>query len=220
MNGFSLEDMVFRLAVAVVLGGVIGFERESQDRPAGLRTHILVCAGAALFTLCSYQIAGTRFDPARVTAQIVTGMGFLGAGTIIRQGNSVRGLTTAASMWTVSAIGIAAAIGGDMLYLAICASVLVFATLSVVRRIEHSRLFTHGERVLLATVRDTSDSLCGVLTILTHARAQIRGVASEEGADGTSQIVRVRIRMPRGFDEDSVGLELAGNENVIYFSWE
>ncbi len=220
MEGLSLADMILRLAVAVVLGGLIGLEREAHDRPAGLRTHILVCAGAALFTLCSYQIAGTRFDPGRVTAQIVTGMGFLGAGTIIRQGNIVRGLTTAASMWTVSAIGIAVAIGGDMLYLAVAASALVFVTLSVVRYIEGSRLLNRGERLLVVTVRDSPESLYALLAVLAHHGVRIRVVGSEEGADGASQLVRVRMRVAQDFDEHSLGVDLAANENVISYMWE
>jgi len=220
MDNIPLSDMLIRLAVAVVLGGLIGLERETHDRPAGLRTHILVCAGAALFTLCSYQIAGTRFDPGRVTAQIVTGMGFLGAGTIIRQGNIVRGLTTAASMWTVSAIGIAVAIGGEMLYLAIAASTLVFVTLSVVRYVEDSRLLKRGERLLVATVRNSAESLYALLAVLARHGVRIRVVGSEEAADGASQLVRVRMRVAQDFDEDSLGADLAANENVINYTWE
>ncbi len=114
------DDNLFRLALAGVLGGVIGFERELRDREAGLRTHMLVCVGSALFTIVSaYGFRGflesgdqvIRADPTRIAAQIVTGIGFLGAGAIIRQGLSVRGLTTAATLWVAAAIGIAAGAG-------------------------------------------------------------------------------------------------------------
>ena len=145
--------MVLKLVVAVAFGGLIGIERETHGRPAGLRTHILVCVGATLFTLCSYNIAGHKFDPGRITAQIVTGIGFLGAGTIIHQGSVVRGLTTAASVWTVAAIGIAVAIGGQMLLLALVASVLAFGTLNLGSRIEKRILATHEDRFLTLTVR-------------------------------------------------------------------
>ncbi len=113
-------DNLARLAVAAGLGGVIGFERELREREAGLRTHILVCVGSALFTIVSaYGFEGflnsgeqvVRADPTRIAAQIVTGIGFLGAGAIIRQGISVRGLTTAATLWVSAAIGIAAGAG-------------------------------------------------------------------------------------------------------------
>jgi putative Mg2+ transporter-C (MgtC) family protein len=112
--------LVLRLAIAAGLGAVIGVERELRERGAGLRTHLLVCVGSALFTVVSaygfreFIVAGAnsgRIDPTRIAAQIVTGVGFLGAGAIIRQGFSVRGLTTAATLWLVAAIGMAAGAG-------------------------------------------------------------------------------------------------------------
>src|SRR3954464_12313231 len=104
--------ILLRLGVAAVLGGAIGLERELRERGAGLRTHTVVCVGSALFTLVSaYAFVGPRVDPTRVAAQIVSGIGFLGAGAIIRQGLSVRGLTTAATLWLVAAIGMASGAG-------------------------------------------------------------------------------------------------------------
>ena len=112
--------VLLRLFVAAVLGGAIGMERELRERGAGLRTHLVVCVGSALFTLVSaygfrdFIAAGSvyaRVDPTRIAAQIVSGIGFLGAGAIIRQGLSVRGLTTAATLWLVAAIGMAAGAG-------------------------------------------------------------------------------------------------------------
>src|SRR3954462_8984942 len=109
-----------RLTLAAVLGGAIGFERELRDREAGLRTHLLVCLGSALFTVVSaygfreFLTSGdqvVRADPTRIAAQIVTGIGFLGAGAIIRQGGSIRGLTTAATLWVAAAIGMATGAG-------------------------------------------------------------------------------------------------------------
>jgi len=107
-------EVLLRLFVAAVLGGVIGLERELRERQAGLRTHLVVSVGSALFTLVSaygFIDFGVRVDPTRIAAQIVTGIGFLGAGAIIRQGLSVRGLTTAATLWLVAAIGMAAGAG-------------------------------------------------------------------------------------------------------------
>jgi putative Mg2+ transporter-C (MgtC) family protein len=95
-----------------VLGGLIGLERELREREAGLRTHLLVSVGAALFTIAgAYGFDSVRVDPTRIAAQIVTGIGFLGAGAIIRQGFSVRGLTTAATLWVVAAVGLASGAG-------------------------------------------------------------------------------------------------------------
>ena len=113
-SSISLDwyEALLRLALAGALGGLIGLERELRDREAGLRTHLLVSVGAALFTIVgAYGFASIRTDPTRVAAQIVTGIGFLGAGAIIRQGSSVRGLTTAATLWVVAAVGLAAGAG-------------------------------------------------------------------------------------------------------------
>jgi putative Mg2+ transporter-C (MgtC) family protein len=112
--------VVLRLAVAAMLGGAIGVERELRDREAGIRTHLLVSLGSALFTILSaygfheFLASGAsvvRADPTRIAAQIVTGIGFLGAGAIIREGLSIRGLTTAATLWVVAAIGMACGAG-------------------------------------------------------------------------------------------------------------
>src|SRR5438067_561616 len=114
------DEALLRLSLAAVLGGMIGFERELREREAGLRTHLLVSLGSALFTIVSaygfrdFLTSGAgvvRTDPTRIAAQIVTGIGFLGAGAIIRQGFSVRGLTTAATLWVVAAIGMASGAG-------------------------------------------------------------------------------------------------------------
>ena len=112
--------VTFRLGLAAILGGAIGVERELRDREAGIRTHLLVSLGSALFTIVSaygfheFLTSGgniVRTDPSRIAAQIVTGIGFLGAGAIIRSGLSVRGLTTAATLWVVAAIGMACGAG-------------------------------------------------------------------------------------------------------------
>src|ERR687883_174404 len=106
----SVQDveLMLRVVLGFILGGVIGYEREVIQRPAGLRTHMLVAAGAAAFTIAStygFVGQGTARDPARVAAQIVAGVGFLGAGTIWRTSSTVRGLPTAASIWLVAAVG-------------------------------------------------------------------------------------------------------------------
>jgi len=107
--------LVFRIVLASLFGALIGLEREHANRPAGLRTHVLVCVGACLTMLTSEyvgkHIATTPFDVTRLGAQVISGIGFLGAGTIIRNGNTVKGLTTAASIWAVACVGLATGIG-------------------------------------------------------------------------------------------------------------
>ena len=123
-------ELMLRILMAFALGGVIGYERETIQRPAGLRTHMLVAAGSAAFTIVSIYAfvgQGTVRDPARVAAQIVAGVGFLGAGTIWRTSSTVRGLTTAASIWLVAAVGML--VGTGLYVLAIFTTVCGFAAL-------------------------------------------------------------------------------------------
>jgi putative Mg2+ transporter-C (MgtC) family protein len=123
-----------KLAIAVILGGAIGFERELHGRPAGLRTHMLVAMGVVLFCIISAAYAGS--DPTRISAQVVTGIGFLGAGTILRLGAEVKGLTSAASIWATSAIAMAVARGGPYLIVASVSTFMALVTLGTIERME------------------------------------------------------------------------------------
>jgi putative Mg2+ transporter-C (MgtC) family protein len=132
--GTQLE-LTARLVVALLLGGVIGWERELQRMPAGFRTHALVALGSAIFTVVSaYAFTGPGSDPTRIAAQIVSGIGFLGGGAILHYGGTVRGLTTAASLWSVAAVGMAA--GAGLYVLAALSTVLVIIGLEVFQRVE------------------------------------------------------------------------------------
>lgn len=138
------DSYLLRLIVASILGGIVGLERDIHGRAAGLRTNLLVALGTALFMMISESVAGAfggasattalRADPTRIAAQIVTGIGFLGAGAIIKNGFSIRGLTTAASMWAVAAIGMAA--GAGYFELAGIATVAALLSLIVLNRFE------------------------------------------------------------------------------------
>lgn len=138
-----MEDLTFgtqleltaRLVVALVLGAVIGWERELQRMPAGFRTHALVSLGSAIFTVVgAYAFGGQGSDPTRVAAQIVSGIGFLGGGAILHYGGTVRGLTTAASLWAVAAVGMAA--GAGLLVMAAISTALIIIALEVFQRLE------------------------------------------------------------------------------------
>ena len=134
----SLEtqvELTMRLVVALVLGAVIGWERELQRMPAGFRTHALVSLGSAIFTVISaYGLTGPASDPTRIAAQVVSGIGFLGGGAILHYGGAVRGLTTAASLWAVAAVGMAA--GAGLVVVATVSTVLVIVALEVFQRLE------------------------------------------------------------------------------------
>lgn len=141
--------LLLQLGLAVVCGGAIGMEREVSGKPAGLRTNILICVGATLFTVLSLQLAEGRGDPARVAAQILPGVGFIGAGTILHARGAVTGLTSAATIWVVAAIGMA--LGGGAYTEALGTTLLVTLVLAglgylethVARRATHTRLQIH-----------------------------------------------------------------------------
>ena len=198
-------EVVLRLVLAALLCGAIGFEREVRDQPAGFRTHILLGLGAALFTLVSaygFQPftraalggGGLQFDPTRIAAQIVAGVGFLGAGAIIRQGRDVRGLTTAASLWAVSAIGMAA--GAGYLFGAAAATVLAVATLNALRRFRSSvinpmRLDSAGLELDLGT---TAEGPTDALRVLERHDITIRSTDAEIDRERSRYRMQIRIR--------------------------
>ncbi len=151
----STLDSIIRLCVALILGAVIGYERQAQNKAAGLRTHTLVCVGSCLCMIISINIAMDHFllygyrnaDPERIAAQVISGVGFLGAGTILanQKARNIRGLTTAAGLWAVAAIGLV--VGAGYLAVAIAATVLIFIVLTVFIRLDirlnnHSRHYT------------------------------------------------------------------------------
>ena len=127
-----IYEIIFKLALAGILGGLIGLERESLSRPAGLRTYTLVCVGSALAMIVSIDIylqyyQTVNADPGRIAAQVISGIGFLGAGTIMREGASVQGLTTAAGLWVVACIGLA--VGAGLYVPAIATTILILFVL-------------------------------------------------------------------------------------------
>ncbi len=120
-----MEDLIVKVILALVLGGIMGLERQYNDKPAGYATNSIICVGATLFTILSLYMAQLGGDPGRIAAQIVSGVGFLGAGAILREGNKVSGLTTAAAVWLVAAIGMAIGFGQYLLASGTCAAVLL-----------------------------------------------------------------------------------------------
>ena len=204
----SFGELALRLGLTVVLCGLIGLERESRDQVAGLRTHMLVGLGAALFTLVSAYgfeafdrpgAPGTsvRVDPTRIAAQIVSGIGFLGAGAIIREGFNVRGLTTAAALWIVAAIGMAAGAGyyvGAALTtgLALAALVVFRRARPVLRRRLGTGFVTF--EVELRREQEPGDVIAALLARGVHV-ASMRSEDTEEG-----QSVQLETRMPPGVE--------------------
>ena len=193
-------DLLLRLAAAVLLGGIIGFEREMDEQPAGFRTHMLVSLGAALFTVAgSYgwdAFAGgdaeIRVDPTRIAAQIVTGIGFLGAGAIIQEGISVRGLTTAASLWVTAAIGMAVGFGAWVA--AAGATALAIVALAVLKKIGYKLIprATRGQTRLLVHTA-ASSAVSHIVRIAEDSALQVDAVkVTPERGGRRSIIMRLR----------------------------
>ena len=168
-----LEHGLLRLLLAVLAGAVIGFERERNDKPAGFRTNILICLGAALFTILSIEIAGeTRADGTRIAAQIVTGIGFLGAGTIVHFKGNVIGLTTAATIWTDASIGMA--FGAGEYRLGIIATLVtagvLFGLVYIEELISHRRVTT----LLKLKIDPSVDVALGIKDQIRNMNVKIR----------------------------------------------
>lgn len=193
---FALQlDVSIRLLVAAVLGAVIGFEREIHDHPAGMRTHLLVSLGSAAFTVISIYGFGSpdTADPSRVAAQVVTGIGFLGAGAIIKYGTSVRGLTTAASLWAAAAVGMAAGVGWWILAL-VATAIVVFSLWPLSRVVNRIRgEGPHPIRVRLHAAK--LDALGDVTRALAGRRVEIGEVNTERLAKGSYEIA-LQLRLP------------------------
>ncbi len=201
-------ENLLRLLLAALLGATIGFERERNEQPAGLRTNILVAIGACLFTLISTfgidRAAGaldtpTRFDPSRVVSQIVVGIGFLGAGAIIKDGLTIRGLTTAAGLWVVAAIGTGVGLGAYDLALAATAIALVaLYALRPARRWVHRLGSDRGDIVIRAAPGADAGALVAAArqASLGLLRAEI-----EIDADGTQRVLlEVRVETEAEMD--------------------
>lgn len=211
-------ELLIRLILACLLGGVIGIERERNRHPAGFRTHILVCAGAALVMLCNIFIFEkykncANVDPARLGAQVISGIGFLGAGTILKEGVTIKGLTTAASLWSVACIGLAVGLG---FYAgAIFATILVLVTLMVFARFE-CRIYGNRRSTLLKIkTMDIAGQIGRIGTELGKCGFQISDI-SMEVSDESSILLIVRIDKGREDIKPEVIDYLSKIDGVLY----
>ena len=161
-------NFILRLFIAGILGGLIGFEREFRAKEAGLRTHFIVALGSALFMLISQYAFTGRFDAARVAAQVVSGIGFIGAGVIIFQKHVVRGVTTAAGLWVAAAIGLAC--GAGMYVVAIAATLFTIMCLETMHIITRR----YGEKSVMVTISPvTGEQLTGILDQIRKSNFEI-----------------------------------------------
>lgn len=186
----SEKEIFLRLIIACVLGGLIGWEREVHDRPAGFRTHILVSVGSTLIMIVSlamyYSFINTA-DPGRIAAQVVSGIGFLGAGTIIRQGVSIRGLTTAASLWATAGIGLACGMG--MYFSAFVTTGLVFISLMFLNKLEFRFSSKDAKKVIEIRAMDRPGLLGDLGQVLGDHGLNIGNISMEQNSE--DELLRV-----------------------------
>ncbi len=209
--------LALRLLLAGILGGVIGYERESIDRPAGFRTHILVCVGAALVMVTSeyifHKYKGTvNIDPARLGAQVISGIGFLGAGTIIREGFNVKGLTTAASLWAVSCVGIAAGIG--FYEGAVAATILIYLTLLVLKKLEDHFSKKHNFSVIYVKSDNVPGQIGAIGCMLGKHDITIKNIEFLTGDKDKSLLIKFIISLPQGMEKSRIIAELQGIQGI------
>jgi putative Mg2+ transporter-C (MgtC) family protein len=222
----SWAELLLRLVVAAALTGAVGLERELRERAAGLRTHMLVGVGSALFTLVSAygwgdfvfnRQLGTVLDPTRIAAQIVTGIGFLGAGAIIRQGLSIRGLTTAAGLWVAAAIGMA--VGAGYYSAALIGTGVVLVGLGPLRWAEGWIVGrTRSGRGALEVDLRPDQPLAPVLAVLENRRARVGRVQLEEEDDGRE--LRMEVQLPSNVSARDVVEELTAMDEVTGVRWD
>ncbi len=188
-------EVLIKILIAAVLGGIVGWQREARFRPAGLRTHILVCVGSAVYTLASMSFPGSS-DPSRIAAQVATGMGFLGAGTIIRHGNMVRGLTTAASLWAVAGIGICAAIGGHSYWVAGIATGVVLLTLTFLHTVEVRIIARRRDARISFLLSDPRARLAEIQKTLENEGVAVESVRISASPQPGLEELEIDIRLP------------------------
>jgi putative Mg2+ transporter-C (MgtC) family protein len=208
-------ELLIRLLLAAVLGGAIGAERELNDQPAGLRTHMLLTIGACLFTLISAYGFGGGTDPSRIAAQVVTGIGFLGGGAIVRHGLTVKGVTTAASIWATASVGVA--IGAGSYVLGTGGAVLVVATLFGLRRADEvlQRWGVSREEYLIEAV--PGFDMERLAEVGRREKVGLRGLQRQEDDDAVR--ITLVVKLPPGYRPARLLDALSRVEGVREVDW-
>ena len=218
LPSLNWDEALLRIALAGVLGGLIGLERELRERQAGLRTHLLVAVGAALLTFAgAYGFGTVRTVPTRVAAQFVTGVGFLGAGAIIRQGFSIRGLTTAATLWVVAALGLAC--GAGYYSGAVITTGVVLLALWPLRLVAYrilSRFRAEDGRLLVELPTGTPPG--ELIDEIERSGALI--TALEVSQEGDRRRLELDVALPRTLAAPHLVARLADVPNVADVRWE
>lgn len=210
--------MVARLFVAALLGGIVGLERENKKRAAGLRTHILVSVGSALVMVTAAYVMQqyhgiVNIDPTRMGAQVISGIGFLGAGTIIKQGASVKGLTTAASLWAVACVGLA--VGAGNYIAAVVAVAIIYGALVLLEKFESRRIDqAQVNPEFMLKVVNVPGKLGEVASTIGSAGANITNIEVESD-DEQYTLIRMTLHLPKGVSREQIYVMLKSIKGLL-----
>ncbi|MDE2120598.1 MAG: MgtC/SapB family protein [Betaproteobacteria bacterium] len=206
-------ELIQRLLLGAFLGSIIGFEREWQNRVAGLRTHMLVCVGATLVMLVSQfgfddalRHGNVVLDPSRVAAQVVSGIGFLGAGAILLRGDMVRGLNTAASLWSVAGIGLA--VGGGLYVAAVGATVIILIILAGIKPLETRWLFTREQPVIELLAQHDSVGIDRIESLLGPGPVRLEHFSVQESEPPGLDRLRITLSRAAAWRVDAIQARL------------
>ncbi len=209
----ELGIILLKMVLAGILGGIIGIEREHKHRPAGLRTHILVCMGACLtMMISSFMVTeGLSTDVARLGAQVISGIGFLGAGTILREGDRVRGLTTAATLWAIACVGLAIGIGyyGG----AIAAAFMMLIVLRVLGYIMTKRN-GEGFAVIHVAADNNTETVANILSVIHIYCTEIKNIDFTATEDDKNVLLLFTVQLRQGKSSEEIFTSLIGLEGV------
>jgi len=212
----SYGELVLRLVLSAILGGLVGFERERHNRPAGFRTHILVCLGCCLVMLVStYAFEGElgeigKVDPSRIASHAISGIGFLGAGTILRHGNTIRGLTTAASLWVVAVIGLA--IGSGFYVGALVTSVILLTRKQQFKKLTIMAVDMPG---LIGKIGEVFGKMCINISHLEMSEAEYLEAYQTEVI-----LLSFLLKIPPGFTTQELFQNIIQINEVLEITWE
>lgn len=207
-------ETVLLLLEAAFLGALIGLERERNNQPAGLRTHIILCLGSALIMVVSARVAGEGYDPGRIAAQVVSGIGFLGAGAILRMGASVRGITTAASIWTSAGIGLA--VGARLHVEAAAATAILLVSLTVLKSVERRFIVRMRFRRLEIQVRQENEEVVQQIEdLLSKQRCNARSMEVRKHPETGVVHLQIEMSVPRDFDPGRLIESLTRQDFVV-----
>ncbi len=232
IDPYSFGGKALVLLLAALCGGMIGLQREWSGNAAGMRTHILVCIGSTTITLASVEIGlgvrgGMRGDPGHIAAQIVSGIGFLGAGAILREGMTVRGLTTAASVWATAGIGIALGASPHLGELGVLSAAAVLGALTVLERLENALKLKQAVHILNVEAQEAERGPARVLDLLSSQGFVVVGIQSQAGQEslnkdipGATRQMRLRVQLPRHLDRNAFNTRLMEEKGVLSFHWD